>query len=290
MSRRFVSVLGCALVIAGLAACGGGSEQASEVPTIAPAPAGSGDPGLQHIHGLGVAGKALLIATHSGLWTAPEGVTKARRFGRSRQDIMGFSVVDEDHFVGSGHPDPRQDLPPNLGLIESRDGGRSWRSVSLSGEADFHVLETAGSRVYGFDGTRGRLLVSSDGGRSWGERTPPGPLLSLAIDPRDSDRLVASTDSSVFASPNAGDGWRPLVEDMAGLLSWSARTGLYVLTGDGAVRHSGDAGRNWRTRGTVGGQPAAFISHGSDLYVALHDGTVRRSTDGGRSWTLRAAP
>jgi hypothetical protein len=56
------------------------------------------------------------------------------------------------------------------------------------------------------------------------------------------------------------------------------------------VRHSGDAGRNWRTRGTVGGQPAAFISHGSDLYVALHDGTVRRSTDGGRSWTLRAAP
>ena len=39
----------------------------------------------------------------------------------------------------------------------------------------------------------------------------------------------------------------------------------------------------------VGGQPAAFISDGSDLYAALADASVKRSADGSRSWTLRAA-
>jgi photosystem II stability/assembly factor-like uncharacterized protein len=290
VSGRLAGVLSCALVIAGVTACGGGREETPDAPTIGPGAAASGEPGLQHIHGLGVAGNALLIATHSGLWTAPEGVTKARRVGHSRQDIMGFSVVDEHHFVGSGHPDPRQNLPPNLGLIESRDGGRSWTTVSLSGQADFHVLETSGSRVYGFDVARGRLLVSADGGRSWDGRPPPGPMLSLAIDPRDRDHVVASTDRGLFASQNAGEGWRPLQNETAGLLSWPSGTALLLVTADGAVRRSRDVGRTWTTQGNIGGQPAAFVAHRSGLYAALHDGTVKRSTDGGRSWTLRASP
>ena len=83
---------------------------------------------------------------------------------------MGFSIVAPDRFLGSGHPAPDQTLPPNLGLIESRDGGQTWQSLSLLGDADFHVLQSAGRRVYGFDATHARLMVSSDDGRSWSER------------------------------------------------------------------------------------------------------------------------
>ena len=50
---------------------------------------------------------------------------------------------------------------------------------------------------------------------------------------------------------------------------------------------SSDAGANWRTQGSIGGQPAAFIGHKDELYAALRDGTVKRSTDGGASWTVR---
>ena len=110
----------------------------------------------------------------------------------------------------SGHPAPGQSLPPNLGLIESRDGGRTWKGVSLLGQADFHVLQSAGRRVYGFDGTQGRLMVSSNDGRSWTQRTPPAGIFALAIDPRRPDDIVASTERGLFASPNAGRGWRPM--------------------------------------------------------------------------------
>ena len=89
----------------------------------------------------------MYIATHNGLWAASKGQTKAQRVGESRQDIMGFSMVSDDVFVASGHPDLTQNQPPHLGFIESRDGGKSWQNVSLLGEADFHSLQASGRQV-----------------------------------------------------------------------------------------------------------------------------------------------
>ncbi len=90
---------------------------------------------------------------------------------------MGFTVVGPDHFLGSGHPDGRDDLPPFLGLIESTDAARTWEPVSLLGEADFHVLEASGRRVYGFgsdfETREQRFLVSGDGGRTSSVRSRP---------------------------------------------------------------------------------------------------------------------
>lgn len=280
-----------ALVMAG---CGSGDEPAVSrgdgAPTDSPASA-AGDAGLQHIHGLGVRGASLFIATHGGLWVAPDGQTKAQRVGKSQQDIMGFSVVSENRFIGSGHPHPsQQDQPPNLGLIESRDGGKSWRNISLPGEADFHVLESAGSRVYGFDGTQGRLMVSSDGGRSWQQRTPPAGIFGLAIDPTDNDRVVVATERGLFSSADAGKSWRPVDERLAGLLAWPRPKQLYLIDGQGQVQLSRDGGRVWQVVGDLGGQPAAFIASGNVLHAALGDGSVKRSTDGGRTWSVRATP
>lgn len=247
--------------------------------------------GLQHIHGLGVRRGDLVIATHTGLWIAPAGQTKARRIGSSRQDVMGFSVIDDERFIGSGHPDPTQtDRPPNLGLIESRDGGRTWKSVSLLGAADFHVLRSAGQTVYGFDGTQGRLMVSGDGGRRWEERKPPAAMFDLAIDPRDSRRVVSSTEQGIFASTDGGKRWRPLRTDTAGLLAWPEADALYLIDGQGQVSRSADGGRQWRPGGGIGEQPVAFIAAQDGLYAALPDGTVRRSEDGGANWAVRATP
>jgi photosystem II stability/assembly factor-like uncharacterized protein len=200
-------------------------------------------------------------------------------------------VVGGDRFIGSGHPAPDDaNQPPNLGLIESRDAGRTWKSISLLGEADFHVLQSAGKRIYGFDGTQGRLMISSDGGRRWIQRAPPAAMFDLAIDPRDPDHIVASTERGVLSSNDAGKSWRPLRADTAGLLAWPAGDRLYLVDGQGAVQHSGDGGRRWQPAGSIGGQPVAFIAHGSDLYVALADATVKRSEDEGVSWTVRATP
>jgi photosystem II stability/assembly factor-like uncharacterized protein len=205
---------------------------------------------------------------------------------------MGFTVVGPDRFLGSGHPDFQKDpdLPPLLGLIKSEDAGKTWEQVSMLGEADFHVLEAVGGRVYGFDSSNERLMVSEDGGRSWAEYSPPEPLISLAADPDDAKRILVAGERRLFTSSDEGRRWRA-VRGFTGLLAWPAPNRLYLITIDGAVRVSGDSGKRWRQVGEIGGRPAAFEAEGpKDLYAALHDGTVQHSADGGKSWEVRSRP
>ncbi len=286
--RRLLGILALLATTSLLAACGD-DESTSAGAGGEDAAAHAQGPALEHIHGLGInpADGRLFIATHNGLFAAARDQTRPEQVGETEQDIMGFAVVGPDHFIGSGHPGPDQDLPGNLGLIESRDAGKTWKNVSLLGEADFHVLEHAGNRIYGFDGTQGRLMVSRDGGRKWDERTPPAGVFGLAIEPANASRLIASTENGIFISPDEGRRWRPLREDVAGLLAWPTADRLYLVDARGQVLLSSDAGANWQTQGNIGGQPAAFIAQKDGLYAALGDGTVKRSTDGGASWTVR---
>jgi hypothetical protein len=255
-----------------------------------------GDPGPVHVHGLGINPKdgALFVATHTGLFRAARDERKASRVAGRFQDTMGFTVVGPDRFLGSGHPDGRENLPPFLGLIESRDAGESWEPISLLGKRDFHVLEATGKRVYGFgsdfETREAGLLVSDDGGRSWEERTPPEGLVALAIDPDNEDRVVASGERWLYVSSDGGRGWRQ-VDGEPSLLAWPAPGQLFSVDARGSVSVSDDAGRTWDEVGQVGGKPAAFEGEDpEDLYVALHDGTVKRSTDGGASWAVRSTP
>lgn len=276
------------LVALALTGCGTDAEN--------PSRSRAEDPGPIHVHGLGVnpADGALFVATHTGLFRAPEGVQRARRVAGRYQDTMGFTVVGPNRFLGSGHPDLREKLPPFLGLIESRDGGRSWRALSLQGTVDFHVLEASGRRIYGygseFASRTPRFLTSDDGGRSWARLKAPEPLIALAIAPADPRRLIASGERRVFSSRDGGRSWSPVEAPSPGLLTWTT-AGVYVVSADGRVWRNSDGAAAWREATGVGGPPAAFDAAPSgELLVALHDGIVKRSSDQGRSWSLRSQP
>jgi hypothetical protein len=254
------------------------------------------DPGPIHVHGLGVNPKdgSLFIATHTGLWRTAAGETQAERVGDHMQDTMGFTIIGADRFLGSGHPDQQQyreeGLPPLLGLIESTDGGESWQPISLLGEADFHVLRSRGSRVYGFDATNQRLMFSRDAGRTWAERRPPAPLADMAVNPSSPSHLIASGEAGLWKSASEGRAWT-FDGGKMGLLAWPVDTRLYLVTTSGQARMSRDRGEHWTSVGDVGGEPAALLAQSSqELYVALHDGTVKRSPDGGRTWAIRSKP
>lgn len=294
--RRDLLIFGV-LALLGLAAAAGllwqtrdSDETFSGVPPV--------DPGPVHVHGLGInpADGALFIATHTGLYRVEPDARKATRVGDRFQDTMGFTIVGPNRFLGSGHPDLKeareQNLPPLLGLIESTDAGTSWQPISLLGEADFHVLRFAGERVYGYDASNDRLLVSGDRGRTWDELAKPGPLVDLAVDPRDEQRIVAASagglEEGLFESRDGGESWER-VSEVVGLLAWPRR--LYLVAGGGQVFASTDGGRRFQGAGEIGGQPAALEAEGAnELYVALHDGTIKRSTDGGMTWTVRSTP
>ena len=257
------------------------------------------DPGPVHVHGLGInpADGSLFIATHTGLFRVGKDSQKAVRVADRYQDTMGFSIVGPDRFLGSGHPDAReQALPPRLGLIRSTDAGRTWNPISLLGEADFHVLRSAGKHVYGYDSSNDRLLASADEGQSWQELEKPlsAPIVDLAPDRSDPRRLVATaigrSDLGLYASRDRGESWVRL-SDEVGLIAWPAPGRLYLADEEGNVLLSGDGGRTLSRRGEIGGQPAALLAVGKDdLYAALHDGTIKRSTDGGSSWAVRSSP
>lgn len=287
MSR--VSRLAAIALVAGstVLGCGGDDRPDDAQPVVS-------DPGPVHVHGLGINPRdgALFIATHTGLFRAGPNESKASRVGDRYRDTMGFTVIGPDRFLGSGHPDGRDDEPPFLGLIRSTDAGETWSSVSLRGKSDFHVLEAAGDQVYGFgsdwETRRPQFLTSSNGGRTWTERNVPESLLSLAIHPGDPRRLLASGESGLYESSDGGQSWVERAGE-PGFVDWLGSSRLVLVTMEGGAMTSAD-GRQWRGAGSVGGQPAAFEAERDGLYVALHDGTVKRSTNAGRSWTVRSAP
>ena len=249
----------------------------------------AGDAAIEHVHGLGVdpADDSLVIATHTGLFRSAADSRTAARIGDRRQDTMGFTVVGPRRYLGSGHPDLRDELPPLLGLIRSTDGGKSWKPVSLLGEADFHVLRASGPRVLGINATDGRLLVSSDAGETWRRSTLPEPLFDVSMHPDDPRRLVGSGEGGIHVSRDSGASWRRVAAEPAGLIAWPAAARLLVLDGAGTLHVSRDGGRSFQRAGATGGPPAAFAADGDDLYVATHDSRILVSSDGGRSWTTR---
>ncbi len=276
------AVFGVAAVVAvGVSLSSGGGGEGGAGQTLESTGGG-------HVHGLGVnpADGAVFVASHNGLFRAARGEAQARPVGSSGKDVMGFSIVGANRFLGSGHPGDDENLPSNLGLIASSDAGRTFRPVSLLGEVDFHVLRGSGTRVYGSDSSSGRFLVSRDAGRSWSERRPPGALIDLAVNPRNPDRVVASTDSGLSASSDGGRNWSRLGEQIA-LVAWAAPERLFILDQDGKVGVSSNGGRSFRPAGDVPGEPVAFMAAGNELYVALSNNKVMRSTDGGASWSLR---
>lgn len=249
--------------------------------------------GVVHVHGLGVdpADGVLYAATHSGLFRIPA-TGRATRVANRAQDTMGFAVAGPGTFIGSGHPDPREDdvRPPLLGLIRSTDAGRTWERLSLHGVADFHALTSAHGQVYGYDSTSGTFMVTTDL-RTW-DRRARLPLRAVAVDPAARDRVVATRQRGLLRSEDGGRTFAPVAGAPAlVVLAWDATAGLYGVDVDGIVHRSTDAARTWTAAGSVGGGPEALAvdTRGgtTTVHVAVAERGILASTDGGTTFSLR---
>jgi len=251
------------------------------------------DPGLVHVHGLGVnpGDGALYAATHTGLFRL-DGAGDAERVGDRYQDTMGFTIAGPDRFFASGHPDLRdEDLrvegkPPLLGLIESTDRGRTWQPRSLLGDADLHAIVADGDRVIAYDSTGERVLASGDGGRTFAPRSSI-TLVDLAVDPEDATHIVAVTpDGDMLESRDGARTWTPHPAVPPGglaVLRWDDG-GLWGGTAGGGLARYDDATRAWVAVHDFGAPVEAIVFDGDDVYVAAEGVGILRSGDGGRRW------
>ncbi len=269
----------------------------------------SDSPEVHHIHGLAVDRRdpeVLYIATHTGLVrirpnASPEWV------GTHRFDLMGFTAHPREATLvyASGHPDVatyQQQGIGNLGLLVSRDGGKTWQSVALKGEADFHALTYSprnGGELYGWSvaGQTGLHRISAT---SWrGEGLPARGLsnvLSLAASPDPGGPLFAGTKAGLMASRDGGMTWTPVAAIPADapvtVVNYHASDSrvvyAYVARGDRGLMRSGDGGATWAPTGFVGDTRTVVVAlaagPGENVVLATTNSDVLRSRDGGRTW------
>lgn len=169
----------------------------------------------EHVHGFSYSadGNQLFTATHDGLyaysngkWSGPIG---------EPHDLMGFSLTKKGIF-SSGHPAPDSNKVNPLGLVQSTDGGKTWKTIGFEGESDFHNM-AAGFQtgtIYVLNEQPNKkmgtgLYVSKDEGKTWTQSSMQGVkgknLLSMGVHTFDSDTLAIGTDSGLFVSTDAGN-------------------------------------------------------------------------------------
>ncbi|MFI9151640.1 F510_1955 family glycosylhydrolase [Streptomyces sp. NPDC053367] len=278
MNKRPAAVAATALALAlALAACSDSGD-----PTGSSAVSGTT---VSHIHGLGLdsADQRLYVATHEGVYT-PDAQGEPELVGDSKDDFMGFTVAGDKTFYASGHPTSGGDK----GLVRSTDAGRTWTSLSLSGESDFHALDFAGGTVYGYDAGQGLLRTTEDG-VSWkdGARLE---ALDIAVGPTDPDVVLATTAEGVARSVDGGRTFTTGRRPVMALLSWPAKDALYGIDVSGGLNRSADGGTTWKKVSTVpGGQPQALTAVGAEHVLAATQTGVFESQDGGRTFKQRMA-
>ena len=228
----------------------------------------------------------LFVASHHGVFAL--GAGGFERVGEGRFDAMSFTIAGPDRFLMSGHPEPGAGRPAHFGLSESTDTGRTWRSLSLEGEADFHALEAAGDRVYGVDSQSGSLMFTDDGEgwRTLGQL----PAADVAAHPANPD-LVLLTDGSGSLVRLRVSGATELVESAPPLvvLDWDSDDLLVGAGPEGSVYRSDDGGDSWREVGSLPEVPHALVATESRWYAAAGN-DVLVSTDAGATWSEVSRP
>ena len=283
LSITFMLALGTVLT-----GCGSSGQDRSPRENASFSENGPPDPGVVHVHGLGVNPKdgALFAATQPGLFRIVDG--NAERVGDRYQDTMGFTVVGPDHFLGSGHPDVRDytagKLPGLLGLVESKDAGRTWKPQSLLGKVDFHLLAFAHGQIYGFDSTGGKFMVSKDS-KNWDTKAQVN-LLSFAVNPSQPQFVLGATPAGFQVTKDGGTSWGPVNGPPLVFLGWPEPELLFGVDVKGIVYRSPDGGSTWAQQGNLPGPAEAFLATSNRLFAAVQRGGIYASDDLGVNWSI----
>jgi photosystem II stability/assembly factor-like uncharacterized protein len=196
---------------------------------------------------------------------------------------LAFDRADPQHIYFGHHN----------GLLESRNGGRTWQSTGLSRADAMNVqpgsgelLQIAGHNVY---------METADGGRTWQPVSNDLPGLDLhafVTDPADPTHAWAyAVGFGLFETTDRGRHWEARQPGdwpvLTAFRSGSSTVLLGVLRS--GLGSSTDGGRSWQQLESPGGQVASLAAapDGSVLYAGTTAGLMG-STDGGRAWQATA--
>jgi photosystem II stability/assembly factor-like uncharacterized protein len=199
----------------------------------------------------------------------------------------------------------RDSAAPGGGVYSSADGGRTWSSAGLAGQAVRALAMAPSDPNMLVAGTPEGVFRSGDAARSWQRISPEHHeelrnLDSLAIDPRDPQIIYAGTYHLPWKTDDGGRTWHPIHEGMIddsdvmslfidagnpGRIYASACSGIY-RSDDGAALWQKIQGIPYQARRTYAiaqdpRQPAS-------VYAATSEG-LWKTADAGMTWQ-RATP
>lgn len=173
------------------------------------------EPLLTDVHGLSFSadGTSLFVSSHTGLAIFRQG--RWAEVNGPIHDFVGFSSSALAMYA-SGHPPKGSRLPDPLGLVRSTDGGQTWQSLALEGEADFHRI-AAGFRsgaVYVISTLPNSAMpepglhLTRDEGRHWrraAARGLEGAIFAIAAHPMEAGTVAVATDTGLYLARDGGD-------------------------------------------------------------------------------------
>jgi len=166
------------------------------------------------------------------------------------------------------------------GLYFSKDEGKVWMGGAVLGQQDFQAVRAHGDVIAAT--TRTSVLVSTNGGSSWTQRSLPTYVTivrGVSVTP-DSQILVATREGA-FQSTDSGATWTKMV---AGLpdkditsITYDATANRLLATSfqTGVIFESTDSGRSWQ-RGPDSGFPLRRVNvvHGRFVGATPFDGVI----------------
>ena len=212
-----------------------------------------------------------------------EGQTAWARFDTADVHSLAFVGGDSERVLFGHHN----------GLLESRDGGRTWSALPVRDDAMSMAPAGDGSIVIA-----GHLVFSAsrDGGATWASIPTDLPNLDIhgfTRDPADPARMWAYlATGGLWESSDFGGHWTEVRADNV-VFPLAVRDGpttrLLGVDTNGLVT-SVDGGRTWTTLGTPPTYPMTALAATPDsrtVYAGSPDGLFR-SDDGGRTWSPTA--
>lgn len=184
-------------------------------------------------------------------------------------------------------------------LQVSSDGGNTWSNGPASIGLPFNPTEilfdpkNQGTIYLGAE--EGGLSKSIDGGATWSAITSgmnpssnPG-ILFFAIDPTNSQNIVAATATGIYKSINAGQSWIQVQSSQMNSVAWDPNHAGVVYAAGWTLLKSTDYGDSWSDiTPALSGNPALNIvvdpNTADTLFVIASLDTVGWSPDAGQTW------
>ena len=221
-----------------------------------------------------------------------------RASSRTLTEQTPIAQVVASALVSFAYVAPDEVLLANAsGLLESRDGGRTWTQSTLDIVPAAMAVSPAGAGfAYVFAGDN--VHVSADAGRTWQAITgtlPGAEILAAAVNPYLPTEVYASfADVGLQRSRDGGRTWEavatPDSDAIVAIHVGGIPPLLFIAVESGRVLASSDEGETWAAasgavtmalRGPV--RALAGAPDGRVLYAAAHTG-LYMSTSDGQTW------